>query len=157
MADKTRLQAIQSTLNDLVVKINSIESKVLKIDVIEDSNSKVEKDLKDINDSITILKENVIEHLLEEKKRLNSKIKNIETDNKIFSDKIKDIEKNNAKTEQYDRRNNVELHGIPNYIEHDKLEEKIIDICNEIGVKDVNSNSIESCHRFGRSEVINKT
>ena len=67
----------------------------------------------------------------------------MESDNIIFSDRLNEIEKNNAKTVQHDRRNNVELHGIPNSISNDKSEEKIINIYEEIGVKDINSKKTE--------------
>ena len=97
------------------------------------------------------MKENVIQHLLDENKRLNEKIKNVEIDNKILSEKVLEVEKSIAKTDQYDRRNNVEFHGIPNDIDDVNLEEKVIDICKAIGVK-INSTKIEACHRFGRGD-----
>ena len=81
MADKTRLQSIQLALGNLEDKISSIENHVTKINGIEISNSKLERSMNDINESIIILKENIIQNLMDENKRLNEKIKVVETDN----------------------------------------------------------------------------
>ena len=146
------MQSIQSTLTQLVSKVNAIEENVSRIDnIIEKSSNVLEKSVKEINDSVTILKENVIQHLLDENKRLNEKIKNIENDIKILSEKVVEIERSVAKTDQYDRRNNVEFHGIPNDVEDNKLKEKSIDICKAIDVE-IDSDKIEACHRFGRGD-----
>ena len=139
MADKTRLQSIQLALGNLEEKISSIEKHVKKINGIEISNSKLERSMNDINESIIILKENIIQNLMDENKRLNEKIKVVET------------EKNVAKVDQYDRRNNTEFHGIPDDIQQDKLEEKVIEICVAIGA-DIEEKNIEACHRFGRNK-----
>ena len=51
------------------------------------------------------------------------------------------IEANN----QYGWRNNLEISGIPNFVEDDNLEEKVIKILGQIGVK-VKKTEIEACH-----------
>ena len=74
LADKTRLQSIQLALGNLEEKISSIEKHVKKINGIEISNSKLERSMNDINESIIILKENIIKNFMDENKRLNEKI-----------------------------------------------------------------------------------
>ena len=64
--------------------------------------------------------------------------------------------RNQAKSEQYSRRNNVEFSNIPNDIVNNQWEDKIIQICRKSGVK-VDQNDIESCHhlpvsRYSRSD-----
>ena len=151
MVDKTRLQSIQSTLDQLLERAKVIEDNVSKIDVIEKTSNKLERSVQDINDSLIILKENIIQNLLDENKRLNEKIKNVETVNHILSEKVNAIEINTAKIDQYDRRNNIELHGVPSDVTDDKLELKVIEICNSIEA-DIEPIGIEACHRFGRND-----
>ena len=45
----------------------------------------------------------------------------------------------------------IEFHGIPDDIQQDKLEEKVIEICVAIGA-DIEEKNIEACHRFGRNK-----
>ena len=61
--------------------------------------------------------------------------------------RVIDLEKNQAKLEQYSRRNNVEFSNIPNDIPDNQLESKIILICRDSGVE-VDHNDIEGCHRL---------
>lgn len=48
-------------------------------------------------------------------------------------------------SEQYSRRNNVEFSSIPNDIQNNQLEKKVIQICCKVGVE-VHQNDIEGCH-----------
>ena len=52
--------------------------------------------------------------------------------------------------EQYDRRNNLILSGIPDSVSDDGLEETVTDILSDIDVQ-VTVNDVEACHRFGQS------
>ena len=55
-------------------------------------------------------------------------------------------------SEQYSRRNNIELAGIPNLIKDNVLEETIINICKEHGI-DISPMDIEACHRLPLSNA----
>ena len=46
-----------------------------------------------------------------------------------LEEKIKSLEKNHAKGEQYSRRNNIELSGLPNSILDEDLEDAVINVC----------------------------
>ena len=52
--------------------------------------------------------------------------------------------------EQYGRRNNVEITGIPDSVEINDLEGKVIEVLSEIDVN-VSTNDIEACHRIGKT------
>ena len=52
-----------------------------------------------------------------------------------------------AKAEQYNRRNNVEISGIPNDVLDNDLEEKVIEICKDSDIV-ITSSDIEGCHRL---------
>ena len=57
--------------------------------------------------------------------------------------------------EQYSRRNNIEVSGIPDSVEDNCFEEKFISVFTSIGI-DVKSNDIEPCHRIGKSRNSSK-
>ena len=64
--------------------------------------------------------------------------------------KVTSLEINQNKLEQYGRRNNIEVSGIPDSVKDNCLEEKIISIFTSVGI-DVKSYDIEACHRIGKS------
>ena len=49
------------------------------------------------------------------------------------------------KQDQYNRRNNLDIQGIHDSVPDDQLEEKVIEIFNQINVK-INTFDIEDCH-----------
>ena len=55
-------------------------------------------------------------------------------------------------SEQYSRRNNIELAGIPNSIKDNVLEETIINICKEDRI-DISPMDIEVCQRLPLSNA----
>ena len=57
------------------------------------------------------------------------------------------LKKNQAKSEQYSRRNNTELSGIPNDVPEDNLEKFLIDIFHDSDLE-IESKDIEGCHRL---------
>ena len=59
-----------------------------------------------------------------------------------------EIDQKNNHLDQYSRRNNLEIQGIPANITDDKLEGKVIDIFSCLGIE-VKSSDIEDCHTLG--------
>ena len=76
------------------------------------------------------------------------KVNNLE--NKVMS-----LEINGNHLEQYGRRNNLEITGIPDDVSDENLEEKVIQVLSEIQVS-VSSSDIEACHRTGKSKNSSK-
>ena len=52
--------------------------------------------------------------------------------------------------EQYSRRENLIISGIPDSVTDDQLQDKIVDILTDLDI-DVNYHDISTCHRLGRS------
>ena len=71
-------------------------------------------------------------------------VKNV---NVNLENRIVNLEKLQAKAEQYNRRNNLEISGILNEIPDDHLENHVIDICKNSNII-VNPTDIEGCHRL---------
>ena len=69
--------------------------------------------------------------------------------------KFTSLEINQNKLEQYGRRNNIEVSGIPDSVKDNCLEEKIISVFTSVGI-DVKSYDIEACHRIGKSRNSSK-
>ena len=67
--------------------------------------------------------------------------------NSRLEERMINLGKNQAKGEQYCRRNNVELSGILNSICDADLENTVINICKESGI-DVDTREIEGYHQL---------
>ena len=94
------------------------------------------------------LKDVVIKNLQVENKRLRKKVN-------VLENKILTLESEHNSLEQYGRRNNIEITGIPDSVPDQSLEEKVVDILNEITVN-VSPKDIEACHRVGVSKNSSK-
>jgi len=97
----------------------------------------------DITDEISKQKEEIIDRLLKENQDLRSEIKSLKDELSKKGDKL--YERDVIDLQQYVRRNNIELCGVPDNVADNVLEKKVIEIAKLIGIKVV-SNDIEACH-----------
>ena len=81
-------------------------------------------------------------------------IKNLQVENQRLRKKVNVLE-NKILTLESGRRNNIEITGIPDSVPDQNLEEKVVDILNEISVN-VSPKDIEACHRVGVSKNSSK-
>lgn len=95
-----------------------------------------------LDKEILNIKDIVIKELQLENQRLRKKVNDLEK--KVYS-----AEENINSLEQYGRRNNIEISGIPENIEDHKLEETVVEVLNKIDLN-VSNNDIEACHRLGK-------
>ena len=114
---------------------------------------KIEKNIKksvteEVNESIVSIKNTIIDALKEENLKLQNKVKKLE-------EQLLEIDQKNNHLDQYSRRNNLEIQGIPANITDDKLEGKVIDIFSCLGIE-VKGSDIEDCHRLGYANPKNK-
>ena len=70
--------------------------------------------------------------------KLNSELLIVRNINQNLQNRIINLEKQQSKSEQYNRRNNVKLSGISNEVSDQNLEETVIGICKDSRI-DVNS------------------
>ena len=80
-----------------------------------------------LDKEILNLKDVIIKDLQVENQRLRNRINNLEK-------KVISLEENSNFLEQYGRRNNLEITGIPDDVDDQNLEEKVIEILDEIDV-----------------------
>ena len=111
----------------------------------------VDADIRDLCNQIKNLAETV-SRLLDKHKQLNNQILICKNVNRHLEEKVAKLEKAQAMSEQYSRRNNIELAGIPNSIKDNVLEETVINICKEHGI-DISPMDIEACHKLPLSNA----
>ena len=68
-----------------------------------------------------------------------------------MENKIIDLEIQNNNVDQYSRRNDVEILGIPQSVSDNQLEEQVVDILKAIDVN-ITTNETEVCHRLGNKK-----
>ena len=109
---------------------------------------------------ISKVAESLSNDILTENRKLNDKINVLETVNKNLKQrldgqitKIVNLETELNKLDQYNRRNNLEISGIPDSVSNDALEGTAIKIFKEIGV-DLAENEIEACHRLRKGRDV---
>ena len=79
--------------------------------------------------------------------KISSQVMVVSNANTILLTSVTELEKQQAKMEQYSRRNNVKISGISNEVSDEDLEEKVIGIYKESGI-DLNPYDVEACHRL---------
>ena len=122
---------------------------------VEESMEELKASLLEINKSIDALKTNIINQMVEENKRLSRKCKSM-SDNIDYlheeiddlHDKLYNIECSVHDSQQRSRRNNSEISGISNNISDNDLENKCVEILNNIVQVRINPNEIDACHRL---------
>ena len=125
---RTKKNEFQDALASLVVNVNN-------------SIKSIKSDLKD---EINNLKDVIIKRLQDENVILRNRCSNLEQ-------KLTEFETSTNKLEQYGRRNNIIISGIPDSVKTEDLEESVTEILRDIDVK-VTISDIESCHRVGKSD-----
>ena len=65
------------------------------------------------------------------------------------------LEKERYEFQQYSRRNNVKILGLPDIFTGDRLTEKVVELCNDVGVM-IEVTDIEACHRLFQKESNNQ-
>ena len=85
---------------------------------------------------------------------LKGKLEELES-YRLIEKRVRSLESNLIENIQYTRRESIEIHGIPESVKDEQLEEKVIDVLEEIGVGRVKSYRIHACHRLkNRSKAV---
>ena len=96
-----------------------------------------------MNASVMSIKDIIIDALKEDNAQLRNKVE-------LLEKKLTEVEISRNKLEQYTRRNNIEIQGIPPQIPDEKLEEKVIEVFGAMNIA-ITKNDVEDCHRLGKS------
>ena len=123
MAESTT-NLFELSLNEInVMKKKEIVSKIEKFKgkVVVDNN------IKNLCEKVCHLSENLVK-LMVSNEKLSSQLIVVKKVNTLLEKQVIELEKSQAKAQQYSRRNNVEISGIPHEILDDNLEDKVINI-----------------------------
>ena len=81
-----------------------------------------------------------------------------DTGTSLLTQKLKELEKSVfdldvrlIECEQYPRRENIVISGIPEFVTHDHLKEQVVTICYNLGL-DITEHDIAACHRLPKGE-----
>ena len=66
----------------------------------------------------------------------------------LVSKRVELLERSHLNSLQYQRRESIEIHGIPQSIADDNLESYCTDVLEEIGCGEIESNDVHACHRL---------
>lgn len=105
----------------------------------------------DIFKVISDTKDEIIENLQTENELLKKSITKLK--NEVYEKDclVTDIEKDLCELQQYVRRNNMEITGIPEDIPDDLLEAKVIEIGHAMDIT-INETDFEACHRLPKGK-----
>ena len=96
-----------------------------------------------VADSLLEVKDSIIEALKAENLNFQQKVEKLEN-------RMSELESDLSKKDQYNRRNNIEVQGIPSDIGDDFLEDKVIEMLAEVQIMTTKPD-IEDCHRLGKN------
>ena len=113
-------------------------------EILSEMKLSMESSFAEIKDEIINLKEIVIKNLMDENKQLKKKVGLLEY-------KVQNLEYNLNSLEQYGRRNNLEISGIPESIDITNLEKTAMNLLSAVDAP-VEKINIEACHRLGKVE-----
>ena len=82
-------------------------------------------------------------------KKLESELLKSRELNDSLQKRVIELESDLARLDQYGRRENIEIAGVPNRVTDKDLEKEIIKILRHIGMHWIDSYSIVGCHRIG--------
>ena len=86
----------------------------------------------------------------------NNTLKSAVAEHEIYLDEqlayIYSLEKDLSRLDQYGRRENIEIMGIPSNIKDDELEREVIKILQKIGLYHLDHYGIVACHRVGKHD-----
>ena len=106
--------------------------------------SNLTNEVRSTRDEVINLKDVIIKRLQEENDLLRARCSKLEN-------KVIDLESSINHIEQYGRRNNIVISGIPDDINDNDLESTVTKLMKDVDVY-IDSGDIEACHRIGESD-----
>ena len=120
---------------DKLSKKNVIEIALALQDKVESGNTEILEEIRKLNDNFKKLEGELIVS-----KKVHSELQK----------HIIQLKKQCWANAQYSRRECLELVGIPSSIEHDQLEDKVVEIFSKVGCN-IKKEYFEACHQIGKN------
>ena len=118
--------------------------------VIDSKMSSFKTDLKEeIKKILQDVKKNILEILMKENRKLRNRVTVLEDETDHIYDKMYELEKVAYNMNQYGRKNNIEIRGIPDGVTDDALETTSIHILSNLFDTHIDADTeVEACHRL---------
>ena len=116
---------------------------VVSCECLQSVEANIINNINSLKDEIISLKDTVIKRLQEENERLRDKCQQLEK-------RVALIESSHDALEQYGRRNNLVISGIPDSVQNSDLELTVASVLSDIDIN-VELKEVEDCHRIGKS------
>lgn len=120
---------------------------------IQDLSTEHKTSTREFNKSYEAMNEKLIENTnalkeqTEKVKQYFEKIEDLVSENKVLKDKIQQLEDRLDETEQYSRRNCVEIQGLP--VQNNDVIQTVKDLGSALGME-IQDSMIDACHTLGR-------
>ena len=101
-----------------------------------------------IDESVSAVRNEIINIIQDENKKLKEQITNLENKNNMLEDKVIALEGKFESNLQYQRNSSVIINGIPNEVPHNNLEGIVINIFNTVCFHTITNRDIIACHRL---------
>ena len=145
-------------LDHLIDKYKNLENQLSEL------NAKVETKSNEICKDIDVSMEDLVGQFNVQFNDLKNSVNSGDTREPNVSadiagvEKLKELEKSIfdldvrlIECEQYPRRENIIISGIPEFVTHDRLKEQAVTICSKMGL-DINEHDIAACHRLPKGQ-----
>ena len=157
--DKDTITSICSP-QDIPTQVSSNSAKIDRLEKIVENLLSENQELKNANMALrksllenTIATSRISSNFEKAKVKLETTNENFKNEldsfrikMEILTAKVNQIESDLHKLNQYGRRNNIELIGVPNWIHPKDLEGEIINFLKKMGLDGLTANEIEGCH-----------
>ena len=101
-----------------------------------------------MDESISAIRKEIIGTLQVENQKLKDEITTLQSRNSYLEERVNSLEVKVEVNFQYQRNSSIVIAGIPNEVEHNKLENIVLNIFNKVCFHDINHRDIIACHRL---------
>ena len=130
------------------VSVSSDGDPAITLDFIAKKLQELTLAVDNLRDRNDLAKEEVLQKLGSNVTDLSSSISDLKKVIAKQDAEISEIKSQIARQDQYNRRNNIEIAGIPNTVDDKKLEKKVVDMMKSLNIEVTSCNDIEACHRL---------
>ncbi|XP_022188927.1 uncharacterized protein LOC111047474 [Nilaparvata lugens] len=152
-SDSTPVRGTVPVANSAVgsfVTVENLNSSIADLKTfIEQSNMKMQQDLSVSILACTTKIDECYEALTRQAeliKEQQTAIDRLSEENKCLRKKLDNVELEMDELQQYSRRNNVEIYGVPT-TQGENVSKIVLDVCKSVGM-DISKHSIDACHRL---------
>ena len=122
-------QQLQQNKSDIEAKVETL-GEAVKVSAAE------------IHDEIIGVRNHVMNVLQNENRKLRNRVQTLES-------RVLSMEKTMSRIDQNHRKNNFEISGIPQNVNHTDLKATVVNMVNTISEDKITINDVEACHRLG--------